>query len=102
MVDWWSFGVLVYEMLFGATPFLGDRRDDTFHNILYRQPRFPHSPAVSPAVRDLLTKLLHKVGTGAHAACELAISTLRWFVEPLTVRPALGLLPRQLQLAVVQ
>lgn len=39
--DWWSFGILIYELMYGFTPFRGARRDDTFENILKRQLVFP-------------------------------------------------------------
>ncbi|KAK6994968.1 protein kinase C delta type, partial [Biomphalaria glabrata] len=42
-VDWWSFGVLVYEMLIGQSPFHGDDEDDLFHSILHDTPRYPHA-----------------------------------------------------------
>ncbi|TRY54968.1 hypothetical protein DNTS_020727 [Danionella cerebrum] len=37
-VDWWSFGVLVYEMLIGQSPFHGDDEDELFESI--RHPFF--------------------------------------------------------------
>ncbi|KAL4857414.1 Phototropin-1B [Chlorella vulgaris] len=60
MVDWWSFGVLVYELLYGTTPFRGQRRDATFENVLKKPLAFPDSPAVSPECKDLISLLLHK------------------------------------------
>ena len=33
-VDWWTLGILIYEMLFGTTPFKGKNRNATFANIL--------------------------------------------------------------------
>lgn len=33
-VDWWSLGILIYELVYGFTPFKGSRRGDTFDNIM--------------------------------------------------------------------
>ncbi|KAK9078135.1 hypothetical protein SSX86_002192 [Deinandra increscens subsp. villosa] len=32
-VDWWAFGVLVYELLYGRTPFRGGSKESTLRNI---------------------------------------------------------------------
>ncbi|XP_061583859.1 protein kinase C delta type-like isoform X2 [Cololabis saira] len=40
-VDWWSFGVLVYEMLIGQSPFQGDDEDELFESIRSDVPYFP-------------------------------------------------------------
>jgi protein-serine/threonine kinase len=45
-VDWWTLGILIYEMLFGTTPFKGKNRNATFANILRDEVPFPeHSSA---------------------------------------------------------
>nr|AML76291.1 putative LOV domain-containing protein [Pteromonas sp. BC-2016] len=59
-VDWWSFGILIYELIFGITPFRGVRRDETFDNIAKAPLRFPPKPVVSEACMDLITQLLVK------------------------------------------
>ena len=61
MVDWWSFGILLYELLYGCTPFRGTRRDATFDNVLKKPLAFPDSPHISGPARDLITRLLNKV-----------------------------------------
>ncbi len=55
-VDWWTLGILVYEMLFGTTPFKGKNRNTTFANILRDDVPFPeHSgaPQISKYVYPL-------------------------------------------------
>ncbi|KAI1300726.1 serine/threonine protein kinase, AGC [Mortierella claussenii] len=42
-VDWWTLGILIYEMLYGITPFKGRHRDATFHSILHTDVQFPES-----------------------------------------------------------
>ncbi|KAB5521706.1 hypothetical protein DKX38_026025 [Salix brachista] len=32
-VDWWAFGVLIYELLYGTTPFKGGSKESTLRNI---------------------------------------------------------------------
>nr|AML77908.1 putative LOV domain-containing protein [Chlamydomonas bilatus] len=59
-VDWWSFGILIYELIYGITPFRGMRRDETFENIIRTPLRFPAKPVVSEACQDLITQLLIK------------------------------------------
>jgi protein-serine/threonine kinase len=45
-VDWWTLGILIYEMLYGTTPFKGKNRNATFANILREDIPFPdHSGA---------------------------------------------------------
>jgi len=40
-VDWWSFGVLLYEMLIGQSPFQGDNEDDLYRSIRNDTPFYP-------------------------------------------------------------
>lgn len=40
-VDWWSFGVLVYEMLIGQSPYQGDDEDELFESIRSDTPHYP-------------------------------------------------------------
>uniref|UniRef100_A0A126WZB6 non-specific serine/threonine protein kinase n=1 Tax=Aphanochaete repens TaxID=764106 RepID=A0A126WZB6_9CHLO len=59
-VDWWSFGILIYELVYGFTPFRGSRRDETFDNILKHQLIFPQKPQVSEQCQSLISALLIK------------------------------------------
>ncbi|XP_073279659.1 serine/threonine-protein kinase D6PK-like isoform X1 [Primulina huaijiensis] len=59
-VDWWTFGIFIYELLFGKTPFKGSGNRATLFNVVGQPLRFPESPVVSFAVRDLIRGLLVK------------------------------------------
>ncbi|KAF3766313.1 serine/threonine-protein kinase nrc-2 [Cryphonectria parasitica EP155] len=62
-VDWWTLGILIYEMLFGTTPFKGKNRNATFANILREDVPFPdhsNSPQISNLCKSLIRKLLIK------------------------------------------
>ncbi|KAI2471747.1 Pkinase-domain-containing protein [Annulohypoxylon bovei var. microspora] len=62
-VDWWTLGILIYEMLYGTTPFKGKNRNATFANILREEIPFPEhsgSPQISNLCKSLIRKLLIK------------------------------------------
>ena len=50
-VDWWSFGILLHELVYGRSPFRGARREQTFDNIVKRPLAFPDEPSISPACK---------------------------------------------------
>lgn len=54
-----------------AQPCRGARRDATFENVLKKPLAFPEQPAISPACKDLITRLLNKVGAAALLAVGL-------------------------------
>ncbi|KAI8614187.1 hypothetical protein BC830DRAFT_1128686 [Chytriomyces sp. MP71] len=57
-VDWWSFGVLIYELLLGQAPFKGEDEDQIFDSILHKEVQFPSKidPKAADVIRRLLTK----------------------------------------------
>lgn len=62
-VDWWTLGILIYEMLYGTTPFKGKNRNATFANILREEIPFPEhagAPQISNLCKSLIRKLLIK------------------------------------------
>lgn len=76
-VDWWTFGILLYEMIYGTTPFRGTTRDDTFTNIRKTYIDFPEYEvflclSFSPS---LITILRHKRG-GVSKECKKLLKHL--------------------------
>ncbi|CCH46926.1 cAMP-dependent protein kinase type 2 [Wickerhamomyces ciferrii] len=57
-VDWWSFGILIFEMLSGYTPFYDSSPMKTYENILNGQIKYPDY--FHKDVLDLLQKLITK------------------------------------------
>ncbi|XP_051134237.1 serine/threonine-protein kinase OXI1-like [Andrographis paniculata] len=56
-VDWWCLGVMLYEMLYGTTPFRGANRKETFYRVISKTPDL--TGELTP-LRDLIGKLLDK------------------------------------------
>ncbi|KAI8081479.1 kinase-like domain-containing protein [Halteromyces radiatus] len=64
-VDWWTLGILIYEMLYGITPFKGSNRNDTFasimdHDITFTEQPIPYLSTLSTHCRHLIRMLLQK------------------------------------------
>jgi len=62
-VDWWSFGIFIYELIYGRTPFAAPSNKETLRNILKKPLTFPTPTASSTLelhARDLISGLLNK------------------------------------------
>jgi serum/glucocorticoid-regulated kinase 2 len=73
-VDWWTLGVLLYEMLTGLPPFYDENTNEMYRKILSEPLHFPGPEIVPPSTKDLLTKLLNRKPDqrlGANGASEI-------------------------------
>ncbi|XP_061672306.1 serine/threonine-protein kinase N2-like [Syngnathoides biaculeatus] len=73
-VDWWGMGVLIYEMLVGESPFLGEDEEEVFDSIVNNDVTYP--PSLPPDAVSIIQKLLKKnpmkrLGGGQRDANEL-------------------------------
>jgi len=61
-VDWWTFGILIYEMLVGKSPFYNNYHDTKkiFEDIQTAEIGFDPSLNISSEAQDLISKLLTK------------------------------------------
>jgi serum/glucocorticoid-regulated kinase 3 len=57
-VDWWSLGMVLFEMITGLPPWYTKDRAKLFHRVKHSKLRFPLN--VSPNARNLITGLLAK------------------------------------------
>ncbi|KAI3890819.1 hypothetical protein MKW92_014478 [Papaver armeniacum] len=62
-VDWWAYGIFIYELIYGFTPFAGETNEMTLRNIVKKKLTFPtESPASMSELhaRELISELLVK------------------------------------------
>ena len=57
-VDWWAFGTLLYEMLYGVPPFYDPNTNAMYRAIMRNEVDFP--PEATPESVDIISKLLDK------------------------------------------
>ncbi|KAI8093540.1 putative camp-dependent protein kinase [Halteromyces radiatus] len=86
-VDWWSLGIVCYEMLFGKRPFKAKTNDALKQAILNEQLEFPDDPPVSPeaiqVIKGLLTRdVSQRLGVGDQGFQDLKshpwFKTIQW------------------------
>ncbi|CBI34999.3 unnamed protein product, partial [Vitis vinifera] len=59
-VDWWTFGIFLYELLHGRTPFKGNGNRETLFNVVGQSLKFAEGSSISFAAKDLIRGLLVK------------------------------------------
>ncbi|KAF3689550.1 Protein kinase C delta type [Channa argus] len=80
-VDWWSFGVLVYEMLIGQSPFQGDDEDELFESIRSDSPHYPRwITKESKSMLELLFERdpTRRLGVVGDIRAHLFFRTINW------------------------
>ncbi|KAF8456782.1 kinase-like domain-containing protein [Kalaharituber pfeilii] len=75
--DWWSLGIIIYECLYGFTPFYSGNRNETRQRIINWRTtlNFPANPEISPQAYHLIASLLcekqHRLTAKTYAANEI-------------------------------
>ncbi|XP_031566552.1 protein kinase C delta type-like [Actinia tenebrosa] len=84
-VDWWSFAVLLYEMLIGQSPFAGEDEEDLFDSICRDKVHYPKwisDDAVSILVqlfeRTPIERLGYRHGTNPNIRGHKFFRTINW------------------------
>ncbi|KAL7310039.1 hypothetical protein PS15m_010847 [Mucor circinelloides] len=96
-VDWWSLGIVIYELLFGKRPFRGKSNDALQHAILHDNVHFPENHKLSPQAIDFIKCLLtrdikSRIGVGKQGFQRLMrhpwFNGIPWeLLEPKQVEP---------------
>ena len=60
MADWWSFGVILYELLYGIPPFHDSKIERCFDLITSSKIRFPSKIKLTSSTKDIISLLLKK------------------------------------------
>ncbi|KAL2803682.1 protein kinase C delta type isoform a, partial [Daubentonia madagascariensis] len=90
-VDWWSFGVLLYEMLIGQSPFHGDDEDELFESIRVDTPHYPRW--ITKESKDILEKLFERdpskrLGVTGNIKIHPFFKTINWtLLEKRRIEP---------------
>ena len=79
-VDWWSLGIVIFEMLVGVTPFCAEDPFSIYRNIVANDLKYPM--LVEPVAKDLISNLLNskpieRLGYGPNGVD--SVKRHRWF-----------------------
>lgn len=75
-VDWWAFGILIYEMLCGSPPFVDSNPYNIYKKIVKGEFLFPEG--FSAAAEELICELLR--GDPAQRLGDVEVCRVQWYV----------------------
>lgn len=64
--DWWSLGVLLFEMCFGWSPFYAESQIEEYERILQMEIKIPNKRGYGAEVKDLLLKVSSVIPSGSN------------------------------------
>jgi serum/glucocorticoid-regulated kinase 2 len=79
-VDWWTIGILIYELLVGVTPFYSGSVDEMLNKICNAKVKFP--PRLSEPCKDIISKLLNRSTSERLGSGTLGVEEIKshpWF-----------------------
>jgi len=79
-VDWWTLGILIYEMVASLPPFYADKQMETYRKIVRGKVKFPR--CMSREVKDIISKLLKTKPTKRYGVIKGGTDLIRthpWF-----------------------
>lgn len=81
--DWWTLGILIYEMVYGIPAFYDRNRKAMYQKIVKEPVTFRSSPPISDKCKDIITKLLEKDQTKRLGSANDSLEVLShpWFAD---------------------
>ncbi|ORX87365.1 kinase-like protein [Anaeromyces robustus] len=59
-VDWWSLGVMMYELLYGKRPFRAKTNQELTHAIIHEQVQYPAHSTISPECINVMKAFIER------------------------------------------
>jgi serum/glucocorticoid-regulated kinase 2 len=81
--DWWSLGILIYEMVHGLPPFYDQNVNNMYNRIIKNVVQWKPNINISPECKSIIKKLLHKdpIKRLGSEADSLEVLSHEWFED---------------------